>query len=174
MERDEVIEWLRLNRKVMLIAGLGITLIGGLLLWDEGAPAAQSKPAVRERSAAALPETVPPPAPLMPNGFKPETALRDPFAPVAGGKNERAEGPPRQSGQGGPLSDAKKQETARPQLTGVASGNGRQVAIVSLRGESKALSAGERIGEYRLIQVTENGATVEGPGGTLLLRGKGE
>lgn len=173
MQRDEIVQWIKQNRRLMVMVGVGGCLAIMLLLWGESSPAVQ--PAAQLNVVSSGNETVPDnlSSPVMPKGYQGEVAVRDPFArervPVSSGVPPAA-ALPASSPQGVP----KPAPPAKPVLAGVASGGGRYVAIVSLRGESRALKLGEKIGEYQLVRVTGNSATLQGPSGTVLLQRKGE
>ncbi|WP_346353509.1 hypothetical protein [Azotosporobacter soli] len=170
MHWDEVGQWLQMNKRLLLLCAVGGVL--SVTLWSGDSPAAQS---VKLKDDAPLKTTLPEKAakPLMPEGYQAKVALRDPFSKAGQSAVDEKDASPAIAQRALP-GQAEKVPASQPLLLGVASGNGRSLAIVRLRGESKVLASGERIGEYQLLEATENSALLQGPGGTLRLQRKGE
>ena len=158
--------FLQENRRAVIFLLAGLILIGAVYFsGDDGA----GKSTVTIVPAVKPPEVSVGVQPVMPKGYQPEAAVRDPFLlpPVQMDK-------PPAAGEGMPLKGEgvkEKPKPVRPSLVGIAdNGEGRQVVIVRLGTDSQTLGLHERIGEYRLVAVQKNTATFEGPEGTVVLR----
>ena len=107
--------------------------------------------------------------PVMPKGYQPGVALRDPFAlpetqqPVSAAQPTGAIAPASSPQPGN------KAQAARPVLTGVVAGGSAKAAIIRYGGESRSYQVNEFIGPYQLLAVYEDSVTLWGPDGKLVL-----
>ena len=188
-------EWLQMDVRELwekltevqrrLVVGIGIAVLGLFGYWLESRPdgAVVTEPPVAMKPAA-------PPAKTeaksglqqaVPQGGATVSA-RDPFAPPteyrslapAGKKTPMPAAAPqtvsmaKASASAAPV-PASAQVSLQPMLTGIARSGGQTMALVRYEGRTRAYGLGEGPGAYRVVQIEERSALLEGPEGQLWL-----
>nr|WP_320148064.1 hypothetical protein [uncultured Anaeromusa sp.] len=189
------VEWLQMDVRELwekltdvqrrLAMGIGIAVIGLFGYWLEsrpdGAVVAEAPMAMKPTTATATSETKSGLQQVVPQGGAVVSA-RDPFAPpteyrslaTAAKKTPIAAAPPqtvsmaKASASAAPV-PASAQVSLQPMLTGIARSGGQTMALVRYEGRTRAYSLGEGPGEYRVVQIEERSALLEGPEGQLWL-----
>ena len=186
------VEWLQMDVRELwdrltevqrrLLVGLGIVVIGLFGYWlesrPEGAVVTEPPVAMKPAAPAATPETKSGLQQAVPQGGAAVSA-RDPFAPPAeyrslapAGKKTptpTAAGPQtvsmaKASASAAPV-PASAQGSLQPMLTGIARSGGQTMALVRYEGRTRAYGLGEGPGAYRVLQIEERSALLEGPEG---------
>ena len=185
------VEWLQMDVRELwekltevqrrLVVGIGIAVLGLFGYWLESRPdgAVVTEPPVAMKPAA-------PPAKTeaksglqqaVPQGGATVSA-RDPFAPPteyrslapAGKKTPMPAAAPqtvsmaKASASAAPV-PASTQVSLQPMLTGIARSGGKTMALVRYEGRTRAYGLGEGPGAYRVVQIEERSALLEGPEG---------
>ena len=190
------VEWLQMDVRELwekltevqrrLVVGIGIAVLGLFGYWlesrPEGAVVTEAPVAIKPAAPSAKPEAKSGLQQAVPQGGAAVSA-RDPFAPPAeyrslapAGKKTptpTAAGPQtvsmaKASASAAPV-PASTQVSLQPMLTGLARSGGQTMAMVRYEGRTRAYGLGEGPGEYRLVQIEERNALLEGPEGQLWL-----
>ena len=184
-------EWLQMDVRELwekltevqrrLVVGIGIAVLGLFGYWLESKPdgAVVTEPPVAMKPTApvATPETKSGLQQAVPQGGATVSA-RDPFAPpaeyrslaTAGKKTPTAVAVPqtvsmaKASASAAPV-PASTQVSLQPMLTGIARSGGQTMALVRYEGRTRAYGLGEGPGAYRVLQIEERSALLEGPEG---------
>ena len=184
-------EWLQMDVRELwekltevqrrLAVGIGIAVLGLFGYWlesrPEGAVVTEPPVAMKPTAPAATPETKSGLQQAVPQGGATVSA-RDPFAPPteyrslapAGKKTPTAAAAPqtvsmaKASASAAPV-PASAQVSLQPMLTGIARSGGQTMALVRYEGRTRAYGLGEGPGEYRIVQIEERSALLEGPEG---------
>jgi Tfp pilus assembly protein PilP len=156
----------RLTRKQVLLAILVFSAVLAITIYYDDKPETASAPAVQPDDAAV--KSAPPQA-IVPKGFQAgnANALRDPFAVP---KQFEPVKPP----GGGPLASpagvpAGKTIVDTPLLSGVVGGDGKWVAIIQLGDQSRSYQLQDYVGNYQVVAIAGDSATLAGPGGPIML-----
>lgn len=122
--------------------------------------------------------------PVMPKGYQPEVAVRDPFLPPSEYRqkddnkgnqtNNLISSTNVPSGANGSKRSVSKRPDASPELVGMVGGGGAKVAIIRYDQGSRSYQVGDYIGPYRLANMDDDSATLWGPDGRLVLILKGD
>ncbi len=177
------VEWLQMDVRELwekltevqrrLVVGIGIAVLGLFGYWLESKPDG----AVVTAAPVATPETKSGLQQAVPQGGATVSA-RDPFAPpaeyrsLAGNakKTPTAAAAPqtvsmaKASASAAPV-PASAQVSLQPMLTGIARSGGQTMALVRYEGRTRAYGLGEGPGAYRVVQIEERSALLEGPEG---------
>ena len=184
-------EWLQMDVRELwekltevqrrLAVGIGIAVLGLFGYWLESRPdgAVVTEPPVAMKPAApsAKTETKSGLQQAVPQGGATVSA-RDPFAPPAeyrslAGTSKKvpvvAAAPQtvsmaKASASAAPV-PASAQVSLQPMLTGIARSGGQTMALVRYEGRTRAYGLGEGPGAYRVVQIEERSALLEGPEG---------
>ena len=169
MEREDVLEWLKENKRLAALAGTALCLLLALQFRGDYAaapPQAETMTLGQDRP----PEDA---ALGLHKEYKPAAKLNDPFK-LKSIRQEKNAAPPSAAVEMKKTGAAdKKAAPVLPVLRGVAGGNGRHVAIIELGVESKALQPGEMIGDYEMLELKGDSVSQKGPQGLLILRREG-
>lgn len=185
------VEWLQMDVRELwekltevqrrLVVGIGIAVLGLFGYWLESRPdgAVVTEPPVAMKTTApvATPEAKSGLQQAVPQGGAAVSA-RDPFAPpaeyrsLAGAakKTPTAVAVPqtvfmaKASASAAPV-PASAQVSLQPMLTGIARSGGQTMALVRYEGRTRAYGLGEGPGAYRVVQIEERSALLEGPEG---------
>ena len=185
------VEWLQMDVRELwekltevqrrLVVGIGIAVLGLFGYWLESRPdgAVVTEPPVAMKPTApvATPEAKSGLQQAVPQGGAAVSA-RDPFAPpaeyrsLAGNakKTPTAAAAPqtvsmaKASASAAPV-PASAQVSLQPMLTGIARSGGQTMALVRYEGRTRAYGLGEGPGAYRVVQIEERSALLEGPEG---------
>jgi len=175
MTIDIKAEWTNLNsrQRMLVIIAIGTVFFGAIYFITSAQFVDQpdiAQNSVPNKNAAQAP-------PVMPQGYQPDSTLRDPFAVASA--YQKVAGPPTgtlakdigtkpdSSGPANSQAIAGKEE--KPVLTGVVDGNGKRLAIIEYKSESRFYKAQDYVGPYQLLAVYEDSVTLWGPGGNLAL-----
>lgn len=168
MEREDVLAWLKENKRLAALFGTALCLL--LALQFKGDFAAPPQAATMTLGQDKPPEDA---ALGLHKEYKPAAKLNDPFK-LRSVRQEEKTAPPSAAVEMKKTGAAdKKAAPVLPVLRGVAGGNGRQVAIIELGVESKVLQPGEMIGAYELLELKGDSVSLKGPQGLLILRREG-
>ncbi|WP_319402139.1 hypothetical protein [uncultured Anaeromusa sp.] len=185
------VEWLQMDVRELwekltevqrrLIVGIGIAVLGLFGYWLESKPdgAVVTEPpvAMKPTAPSAPPEAKSGLQQAVPQGGA-TVGARDPFAPpaeyrsLAGAakKTPTAAAVPqtvfmaKASASAAPV-PASAQVSLQPMLTGIARSGGQTMALVRYEGRTRAYGLGEGPGAYRVVQIEERSALLEGPEG---------
>lgn len=185
------VEWLQMDVRELwekltevqrrLVVGIGIAVLGLFGYWLEsrpdGAVVTETPVAMKPSAPAAAPEAKSGLQQAVPQGGATVSA-RDPFAPPteyrslapAGKKTPTAAAAPqtvsmaKASASAAPV-PASAQVSLQPMLTGIARSGGQTMALVRYEGRTRAYGLGEGPGAYRVVQIEERSALLEGPEG---------
>ena len=185
------VEWLQMDVRELwekltevqrrLVVGIGIAVLGLFGYWLESRPdgAVVTEPpvAMKPTAPSATPEAKSGLQQAVPQGGATVSA-RDPFAPpaeyrsLAGAakKTPTAAAVPqtvsmaKASASAAPV-PASAQVSLQPMLTGIARSGGQTMALVRYEGRTRAYGLGEGPGAYRVVQIEERSALLEGPEG---------
>ena len=185
------VEWLQMDVRELwekltevqrrLVVGIGIAVLGLFGYWLESRPdgAVVTEPPVAMKPTApvATPEAKSGLQQAVPQGGAAVSA-RDPFAPPteyrslapAGKKAPMPAAAPqtvsmaKASASAAPV-PASAQVSLQPMLTGIARSGGQTMALVRYEGRTRAYGLGEGPGAYRVVQIEERSALLEGPEG---------
>ncbi|MDD3157116.1 hypothetical protein [Anaeromusa sp.] len=185
------LEWLQMDVRELwekltevqrrLVVGIGIAVLGLFGYWLEsrpdGAVVTETPVAMKPAAPVATPEAKSGLQQAVPQGGATVSA-RDPFAPpaeyrsLAGAakKTPTAAAVPqtvsmaKASASAAPV-PASAQVSLQPMLTGIARSGGQTMALVRYEGRTRAYGLGEGPGAYRVVQIDERSALLEGPEG---------
>ena len=185
------VEWLQMDVRELwekltevqrrLVVGIGIAVLGLFGYWLESRPdgAVVTEPPVAMKPTApvATPEAKSGLQQAVPQGGATVSA-RNPFAPPteyrslapAGKKTPMPAAAPqtvsmaKASASAAPV-PASAQVSLQPMLTGIARSGGQTMALVRYEGRTRAYGLGEGPGAYRVVQIEERSALLEGPEG---------
>ena len=185
------VEWLQMDVRELwekltevqrrLVVGIGIAVLGLFGYWLEskpdGAVVTETPVAMKPAAPVATPEAKSGLQQAVPQGGAAVSA-RDPFAPpaeyrsLAGAakKTPTAAAVPqtvsmaKASASAAPV-PASAQVSLQPMLTGIARSGGQTMALVRYEGRTRAYGLGEGPGAYRVLQIEERSALLEGPEG---------
>ncbi len=185
------VEWLQMDVRELwekltevqrrLVVGIGIAVLGLFGYWLEsrpdGAVVAEPPVAMKPTAPVATSETKSGLQQAVPQGGAAVSA-RDPFAPpaeyrsLAGNAKKTptvAAAPQtvsmaKASASAAPV-PASAQVSLQPMLTGIARSGGQTMALVRYEGRTRAYGLGEGPGAYRVVQIEERSALLEGPEG---------
>lgn len=161
MVRQDVLKWLKENKRLTVLMGIAVSLFLAVQFRGEEQPEKQSESLQPERTEVAA-------APFR-KEYKSSQAPDDPFRLRTVRNEEKTESLQAVVEMKKTGAADKKAAPVLPVLRGVAQGNGRQVAIIELGVESKAVQAGEVIGAYELLELNGDCASLKGPQGLLIL-----
>jgi hypothetical protein len=185
------VEWLQMDVRELwekltevqrrLVVGIGIAVLGLFGYWLEskpdGAVVTETPVAMKPAASPAKSETKSGLQQAVPQGGATVSA-RDPFAPPA---EYRSLAPAskktplptvvpqtvslaKASASAAPV-PASAQVSLQPMLTGIARSGGQTMALVRYEGRTRAYGLGEGPGAYRVVQIDERSALLEGPEG---------
>jgi Tfp pilus assembly protein PilP len=132
----------------------------------------RSLPQVPLVPAGVLPQiTMPsqPGKPVMPKGYQPELAVRDPFAVPAEflAKQQLMPGAAQPKNATGERQI--RQTEIMPVLTGVIMSGNIGSAIIQYGADSRSYRRGDYVGPYQIVAISNSYVTLHGPGGRLTL-----
>ena len=184
-------EWLQMDVRELwekltevqrrLVVGIGIAVLGLFGYWLESRPDG----AVVTETPVAMKPAAPPAKTEAKSGLQQAVpqggatvSARDPFAPPteyrslapAGKKTPMPAAAPqtvsmaKASASAAPV-PASAQVSLQPMLTGIARSGGQTMALVRYEGRTRAYGLGEGPGAYRVLQIEERSALLEGPEG---------
>ncbi|MDT8903883.1 hypothetical protein [Anaeroselena agilis] len=106
--------------------------------------------------------------PVMPKGYQPELAVRDPFAVPAEflSRQQPIPGAPKAK-----QTDERqiRQAEIMPVLTGVIMSGDVGSAIIQYGADSRSYRRGDYVGPYQIVAISNHYVTLHGPGGRLTL-----
>lgn len=156
----------RLTRKQVLLAIVVFGAVLAITIYYDDKPETASAPAALPDNPAV--KNAPAQA-IVPKGFQPgnANALRDPFAVP---KQFEPVKPP----SNGPLASPAgvptgKTAVATPLLSGVVGGDDKWVAIIQLGDQSRSYQLQDYVGNYQIVAIAGDSATLVGPGGPIML-----
>jgi len=158
-----------------MIRGLLVVLIavatGGAYYFFShagGLPQAGAAPTEQARGAADTP--------VLPAAAAAGKGLRDPFAPPPGYGGAQGAGSVPAAGVYSPPAAAQATWKAPAALsapvavlTGIASGEGQELAIISYNGHTKPYAVGEMVGNSRVVAIKTQAVVLSGPSGQTVL-----
>lgn len=102
--------------------------------------------------------------PVMPKGYQPELAVRDPFAVPA-------EFQPKAVASAPPLAGDRqlRQKEIMPVLTGVIMAGNVGSAIIQYGADSRSYRRGEFVGPYQIVAINSHSVALQGPEGRIAL-----
>lgn len=132
-----------------------------------------SLPQVPLVPAGVLPQiTMPsqPGKPVMPKGYQPEQAVRDPFAVPAEFLAKQQQLMPGAAQSKAATGERQIRQTEiMPVLTGVIMSGNTGSAIIQYGADSRSYRRGDYVGPYQIVAISNSYVTLHGPGGRLTL-----
>jgi hypothetical protein len=107
--------------------------------------------------------------PVMPKGYQPELAVRDPFAAPPEFQPKMPFPGPAPAASPGGGERAIRQKEIMPVLTGIIMAGNVGSAIIQYGADSRSYRRGDYVGPYAIVAITSNAVTLQGPGGRTTL-----
>lgn len=99
---------------------------------------------------------------VLPNGYNPAAAVRDPFAMPAQYQQPINAAPVAGVGRG---QQADKVREVLPKVQGIVGAGATKVAIIAVGADSSSYRINQRVGSYVITAITNNSVTLQGPEG---------
>lgn len=112
-------------------------------------------------------------APYMPQGYRADTIVRDPFSPPQVGRTNADRDKPAIAATARLPQNKSTSPSSRllqkPILTGIIVGEASRVAIMEYNGQSGMYRLNDTLGPYQLLALSENSVVLNSPDGQLTL-----
>lgn len=157
------------QRRVVAVCAAAITGLSAYSLWLASEAAVVIEPnRTTERKTLAVQVS----PSYMPEGYRTETIVRDPFTPPQTGQKSDRDKPVMADRAGLPLgknTPRAAQMLQQPVLTGIIAGETSRVAILEYKGQSDLYRLQDMLGPYQLLAVSERSVVLNSPDGQLTL-----